>query len=112
MSAPSDIAGRAVVSGASVGLAFADHFRRSAVELLRDADMAMYRAKQRGGSHVTVFDRSFEADPAATLDLDAALARALVRHELSLLFQPVVRMHDGSVEGFEALLRHIHTSEE
>ena len=108
LSAPYDIDGRDVVIGVSVGVAFADHFRRSAVELLRASDLAMYRAKQRGGSHVTVFDRSFEADVAATLDLDSALARALVRRELSVVYQPLVRMADGDILGFEALLRWKH----
>jgi diguanylate cyclase (GGDEF)-like protein len=108
LSAPYDLDGHDVVIGVSVGVAFADHFRRSAVELLRASDLAMYRAKQRGGSHVTVFDRTFEADVAATLDLDSALARALVRREMSVVFQPLVRMHDGEIEGFEALLRWRH----
>ncbi|MFN8148958.1 MAG: EAL domain-containing protein [Candidatus Nanopelagicales bacterium] len=108
LSAPYDLDGHDVVIGVSVGVAFADQFRRSAVELLRASDLAMYRAKQRGGSHVTVFDRTFEADVAATLDLDSALARALVRREMSVLFQPLVRMDDGRIEGFEALLRWTH----
>ncbi len=108
LSEPYDIDGRDVIIGVSVGVAFADHFRRSAVELLRASDLAMYRAKQRGGAHVTVFDRSFEADVAATLDLDSALSRALVRREMRVLFQPLVRMAGGGIDGFEALLRWRH----
>ncbi len=108
LSAPYDLDGRDVVVGVSVGVAFADQLGRSAVELLRASDLAMHRAKQRGGSHVTVFDRTFEASVAATLDLDSALARALVRRELAVVFQPLVRMTDGRIDGFEALLRWRH----
>jgi diguanylate cyclase (GGDEF)-like protein len=102
---PIDIDGRDVLIGVSVGVAFVERIARSSMELLRAADLAMYRAKRRGGAHVTVFDHSFEADIAASLDLDAALSQALRRGELFLEYQPVVGIHDGEVEGFEALLR-------
>ena len=71
---------------------------------MREADVAMYRAKLTEGSHINVFDSTLEAEVAERLDLDAALRRALEREQLRLAAQPIVMLDSGRVIGFELLL--------
>jgi EAL domain-containing protein (putative c-di-GMP-specific phosphodiesterase class I) len=77
----------------------------SAEQLLRDADAAMYRAKDLGRARVEVFSQALRQRVASRLDLETALRQAVDRDELRLVFQPVVRLADGEVVGAEALLR-------
>jgi diguanylate cyclase (GGDEF)-like protein len=91
---------------ASIGVAHADASRTGGAEdLLRDADTAMYRAKDDGGDAIVVFDASMRADVARRVDLEAALRHAVVRDELRLHYQPVVDLSTGILVGFEALVR-------
>jgi diguanylate cyclase (GGDEF)-like protein/PAS domain S-box-containing protein len=76
--------------------------------LWRSADVAMYRAKARGGGHFEVFDRSMTVGAVTRLQLHTDLRKALDGGELQLQFQPVVELQTGDVAGFEALLRWTH----
>jgi diguanylate cyclase (GGDEF)-like protein/PAS domain S-box-containing protein len=76
--------------------------------LLRDADAAMYRAKELGKARCEVFDAGMRARAVERLELETGLRRAAERDELRLEFQPVVLLNDGSVVGAEALLRWEH----
>ncbi len=76
--------------------------------MFRDADTAMYRAKDAGGDAVAVFDASMRQRVARRLELERELRHALDRGELHLAYQPVVRALDGRVTGMEALLRWSH----
>ncbi len=105
LSAPYVIEGKEVFVDVSIGITFADDSTTSGADLMREADVAMYRAKQLASSHINVFDSQLEAEVAMRLDLDTALRRAIGRDEMQLKLQPVVRMHDGVVTGFEALIR-------
>jgi diguanylate cyclase (GGDEF)-like protein len=96
--------GVAVVS-ASVGIAVPDGPEASGEDLLRDADAAMYRAKEAGRDRWEVFDAAMRDWVAARRDTETALAGAIDRGELRLLYQPIVDISDGSIAGFEALLR-------
>jgi diguanylate cyclase (GGDEF)-like protein/PAS domain S-box-containing protein len=98
---------REVVVTASVGIAVASD-GSTADALLRDADAAMYRAKQRGRARVEVFDEALRGRAAERLELEAALRRALAAGELAVAYQPVVRVADETVVGAEALLRWHH----
>jgi diguanylate cyclase (GGDEF)-like protein/PAS domain S-box-containing protein len=104
---PIVLEGREVVVTASVGIAVAGD-GSTAEALLRDADAAMYRAKERGGARVEVFDEAFRGRAAERLELAAALRRALAAGELEVAYQPVVRVADETVVGAEALLRWRH----
>ncbi len=73
--------------------------------LVRNADDAMYAAKRRGGSRVELFDDALQEQFRQRRDIERALKDAAVRGELFLDYQPIVRPHDSSVAGFEALLR-------
>jgi diguanylate cyclase (GGDEF)-like protein len=104
LSAPYSIDGKEAVDAASIGITFADDSTVSGAELMREADVAMYRAKLTEGSHINVFDSRLEAEVAERLDLDAALRRALERDQLRLAAQPVVMLDTGAITGFELLL--------
>jgi diguanylate cyclase (GGDEF)-like protein/PAS domain S-box-containing protein len=80
----------------------------SADDLLRDADLAMYRAKDRGGARYEVYDAELRARVVQRLALEAALRQAVEREELVLHYQPLVDLRTGALEGFEALLRWNH----
>ncbi|HEX4466738.1 MAG TPA: EAL domain-containing protein [Solirubrobacteraceae bacterium] len=94
---------------ASLGIAFADGTGGAApASLIRDADAAMYRAKERGRARFEVFDGAMRARTVERLSLENDLSRALERDELRLAYQPIVSLRDGSIAGVEALLRWEH----
>ncbi len=92
---------------ASVGVSHAtDH--DTSETLLRDADSAMYEAKDGGRSRTTVFDETLRERATRRLDWENSLRHALDRTEFRLVYQPVVALSDGAPVGFEALLRWDH----
>jgi diguanylate cyclase (GGDEF)-like protein/PAS domain S-box-containing protein len=91
---------------ASIGISmFPEEGEPSAVELLRDADTAMYRAKEQGRNQFCFYTEDMNAEARIKLDLEAALSRAIGRHELLLHYQPKMGGRSGAVTGAEALLR-------
>jgi diguanylate cyclase (GGDEF)-like protein/PAS domain S-box-containing protein len=92
----------------SVGVAVARGPGVDPEELVRDADVALRRAKSQGRGHAEVFDAALAAEVRARLELAAQLRGALQRQELRVVFQPVVSMADGEAIGCEALLRWDH----
>ena len=101
---PIPLSGRELYATTSLGIAIGDH-GSSAEQLLRDADAAMYRAKDLGRARIELFSQELQQRVAARLDLETALRQAVERDELELLYQPIVRLADGRVVGAEALLR-------
>jgi diguanylate cyclase (GGDEF)-like protein len=95
---------------ASVGVAIADG--DSPDMLLRNADVAMSKAKEGGGDRVEVYAAHMHADVARRLDLASALQRALADGELTLAYQPVVELATSRVTGAEALVRWQHDDED
>ena len=79
-----------------------------AEELIRDADAAMYRAKRDGKGSYRLFEPEMHEGVLARLELRTDLQRAIATEQLELYYQPVVRIHDGSISGVEALLRWRH----
>jgi diguanylate cyclase (GGDEF)-like protein/PAS domain S-box-containing protein len=92
----------------SVGIAIARGNDDRAEDLIRDADAAMYRAKERGKGRYEIFDEAMRADAVARLETESALRRAVERGELRLHYQPEVDLATGAVRGFEALVRWDH----
>jgi diguanylate cyclase (GGDEF)-like protein/PAS domain S-box-containing protein len=100
--------GREIVISASIGVAIARGGSTEAEELLRNADLAMYRAKTRGkGGHVT-FESSMHTDALARLELESDLHQAITRGELRVQYQPIVLLQSGGVVEAEALVRWDH----
>jgi len=93
---------------ASVGMAFAGRAEDIGHQLVRDADIAMYQAKRKGGGGHQVIDLREAGRTANHLELRHDLRAAFARDELSLSYQPIVRALDGCVTGLEALLRWDH----
>ncbi|MGI4757442.1 MAG: putative bifunctional diguanylate cyclase/phosphodiesterase [Janthinobacterium lividum] len=90
---------------ASIGIAWSTARYTSANEILRDADMAMYRAKDEGKARYAVYDDSMYAAAVNRLETEASLRRALEREEFVLHYQPIVRLESAEIVGFEALVR-------
>jgi EAL domain-containing protein (putative c-di-GMP-specific phosphodiesterase class I) len=89
---------------ASIGVTVG-YGQQDAEAMLRDADSAMYRAKQRGRSRFEVFDERMRVDALHRLEMENALHRAIERDELRLHYQPIASLADGRVASVEALLR-------
>ena len=106
--APFEIAGKQVHIGASAGAAMSSADNREAEVLLRNADVAMYTAKSRGKGRLEVFEASMHAAAVTRLELKADLERALERGEMRVRYQPIFRLSDGALDGFETLVRWRH----
>lgn len=98
---------REITVTASVGVSLLEEDITSEV-LLRNADVAMYHAKQTGKNRVKFFDQEMYVSAFERLELKADLAHAVERNELSLHYQPIIAMSTGKLIGFEALMRWIH----
>ncbi len=97
--------GRSVYAPASVGLA-PGRDAASASELMKNAELALLHAKREGGACARIYNRELDVPPPPDpVVLEAALREALKEGELDLCYQPIVRLSDGSLAGFEALLR-------
>jgi diguanylate cyclase (GGDEF)-like protein/PAS domain S-box-containing protein len=90
---------------ASMGLSLCPADGRDAETLLKNADVAMYRAKDLGGDRYELFTPAMNAATAERLELESRLRRALVQEELELFYQPLVELPGGEIYGVEALLR-------
>jgi diguanylate cyclase (GGDEF)-like protein/PAS domain S-box-containing protein len=108
LAAPFSLEGREVTATASIGVALSEPDHGQLQDLLRDADLAMYHAKQQGGARFQVFDVAMRDSAAARLGLEADLRNAVERREFRLVFQPIVELETGRVHGLEALLRWHH----
>ncbi len=99
---------REIFLTASIGIALADNQPHRNEEVLKDAELAMYHAKRVGGDRIEVFKPAMRARKTDRLTLESELRRALEREEISILYQPIVRLEDRSIAGFEALVRWYH----
>lgn len=105
MSRPFLIDGQQVNIGASVGIAALNHGTANITDLLKHADLALYEAKAAGRGIVKFFEPALALQAMERRNLEIDLRRALALKEFILLYQPQVNMTDGTLEGFEALIR-------
>ena len=105
---PFDVEGRHVALTASVGIAVSGADDRSPEELLRDAEIAMFRAKEAGRARYGVFDAIMHASALRALQTEGELRTALSQGELEPFFQPVVSLETGRIVSCEALVRWNH----
>ncbi|WP_426662259.1 bifunctional diguanylate cyclase/phosphodiesterase [Rhodanobacter aciditrophus] len=105
---PLSIGGREVEPSASVGIAVSNRRHERADALLRDADIALYRAKQLGRGRYVMFDETLARNAVDELALEVELRHALLHGEFAPYYQPIYRLDSGAVVGHEALLRWNH----
>jgi diguanylate cyclase (GGDEF)-like protein len=103
-----NLGGHEVFTTVSIGIALSSPGYHRPEDILRDADTAMYRAKQLGKARYEVFDQAMHARAMDRLGLERDMRRAVERRELFLQFQPIVSLTTGSLRGFEALVRWQH----
>ena len=89
----------------SIGIAMLHADHKTPSDVIRDADAAMYQAKERGRNRVEIFDASLQNSATKRAQMDVALRFAQERNELAIAYQPKVSLRDGRVTGFELLLR-------
>jgi PAS domain S-box-containing protein len=102
---PFDLNGQEIVLTVSIGIAFNADAGAEAQDILRDAEIAMYRAKSAGKARCEVFDHAMHAGAIKRLQLETDLRKALELNQFRVYYQPIVSLHTGKIVGFEALSR-------
>lgn len=108
LSQPCHVEGHEVFMTVSIGIVFSTAFYEQPDDLLRNADIAMYRAKNLGRARHQVFENSMHKRAVTLLQLENDLRRAIERQEFSLQYQPIIALGSERLTGFEALLRWHH----
>jgi diguanylate cyclase len=106
--APYSISGHAINIGASIGIAVIDRRARDAGDILRYADMALYRAKNEGRNRACIYDAAMDADLSQRKLLESDLLHAIRNDGLSAAYQPIVNASGDTMVGVEALARWTH----
>ncbi len=109
--APFIMAGREIYATVSIGVVLGHRGYGQAEHLLRDADIAMYRAKAQGKARYAIFDAHMHTQAVARLHLENDLRRAIAQGKMLLHYQPIVALDQGTVVGFEALTRWQHPTQ-
>ena len=99
---------REIFLTASIGLALPDQQSTRPEEVLKDAELAMYHAKRIGGDRIEIFKPAMRSRKTDRLTIESELRRAIEREEIKVLYQPIVRLEDRAIAGFEALARWEH----
>jgi diguanylate cyclase (GGDEF)-like protein/PAS domain S-box-containing protein len=99
---------REIFLTASIGLALAENPASRTEEVLKDAELAMYYAKRIGGDRIEIFKPAMRSRKTDRLTMESELRRAIEREEIKILYQPIVRLEDRAIAGFEALARWDH----
>lgn len=107
LSEPFTLSGHQVFTSASIGIAFGRPDYSDAEDILRDADIAMYYAKNNQQDYV-IFDQNMHTRAVTLLQLETDLRNAVERNEFELFYQPVIELNQMKLVGFEALLRWNH----
>ena len=108
LAVPVVVGGQELASSASVGVAFSDDATHQPDDLLRNADIAMYRAKAVGGACAVIFDTAMRLRLRERLQLETELRRAVEHRQLIVYYQPVFDVVSGEIVGAEALVRWQH----
>jgi diguanylate cyclase (GGDEF)-like protein/PAS domain S-box-containing protein len=106
--APIGFGARQVFLTASIGLVLADSQMSQRDDVVKNAELAMYHAKQQGADRIEVFRPAMRSQKIDTLTMESDLRRALERDEVTVYYQPIIRLENRTVAGFEALLRWNH----
>ena len=104
---PYTLDGRQVFTSAKIGIAYGNSKYPEAEDILRDADIAMYYAKDNNQNYV-IFDQKMHIRAVTRLQLETDLRFAIERNEFELFYQPIIALETASLKGFEALVRWNH----
>jgi diguanylate cyclase (GGDEF)-like protein/PAS domain S-box-containing protein len=107
LTAPFMVGGQQIVLSASIGIAIGD-ISCTASSMMRDADVAMYKAKTAGKARWALYEPEMRTAALDRLELESDLHQVLDEHQLRLVYQPIVELQSDKVVGFEALLRWDH----
>ena len=99
-----EVCGHTIHASASIGVAIAGPDHAVPELLIRDADFAMYRAKQDGGGRFDIFDKQLEVHVASLQENERELRHVLEKHLFEIWYQPIFRLQTGQLEGFESVL--------
>jgi diguanylate cyclase (GGDEF)-like protein/PAS domain S-box-containing protein len=105
---PFELDGQQVLTSASIGIVLSTTSYDHPQDLLRDADIAMYQAKNQGSARYEIFNPDMHAQAVARLQVETDLRLAIERQEFRLQYQPIVSLETGRIIGFEALVRWQH----
>ncbi len=108
LSVPFEVAGTEVTTGASIGIALGQNRPAAPEDLMRNADLALYDAKNSGKNRYAVFATTMHEAALARLSLTSELRHAIERNELVVYYQPLVDLESGRIDGLEALVRWQH----
>jgi EAL domain-containing protein (putative c-di-GMP-specific phosphodiesterase class I) len=108
LAGPFIIESNAIYTSASLGICYGTPQYKCPNEILRDADIAMYRAKQSGKAKIDIFNPEMHDDAILTMQLENDLRQALQSNQLTLHYQPIINLRNENICGFEALLRWKH----
>ena len=105
---PMKIAGKEIILTGSIGIAVYDGKQVAPADVLKEAEIAMYRAKRAGTDRVEIFKPSMRNEGDDRLAKESDLRRAIDRRQIKVMYQPIVRLDDEEIAGFEALVRWDH----
>jgi predicted signal transduction protein with EAL and GGDEF domain len=105
---PFSISGHGINIGASIGIAVIDTCTQDARDILRYADMALYRAKNEGRNRACIHDAAMDADLSNRKLLESALRQAIKNQKLHIVYQPILNPSGKRLVGVEALARWVH----
>jgi len=105
---PIQLGNMEVAISASIGITYSTNDYQTSDQIIRDADIAMYKAKSKGKAQYALFDSSQHAHVSAQLTLETELRKALGKGQIYLEYQPICTLKDGRLMGFEALARWNH----
>jgi len=108
LTAPFELDKNSAFTTASIGIALSSTGYERPEDILRDADTAMYRAKENGKARYEMFDTRMHANAVSRLRLESDLRQAIEQQEFCIHYQPIVAMETGKLAGFEALVRWNH----
>ena len=105
---PIELDGQSIFTSASIGIVVGSTEYNNPADIMRDADIAMYRAKSRGKACYTIFDQRMYDETLRLVELENNLRFALERDEFMMRYQPIMSLNSDKLVGFEALIRWLH----
>ncbi|HDO51761.1 MAG TPA: GGDEF domain-containing protein, partial [Rhizobiales bacterium] len=105
---PMRISGKEIILTGSIGIAVYDGKQETHQDLLKEAEIAMFRAKRSGSDRVDIFKASMRGSEEGRLPLESELRRAIERKQIKVLYQPITNLEANTLSGFEALVRWDH----